>query len=149
MRNLLDKGTKCLIVQPKFPDHSLCNYDDVCAIAGARYIAPPLGLLTVAALLPGQWTLKLVDENVEPLRDEHFTWANIVVTGGWLPQQLRIRSIIARSHSHGRPIAVGGPGPTAQPIYINLRIIWFAARVKSRCRCFCRIWQRGLPAAFT
>jgi radical SAM superfamily enzyme YgiQ (UPF0313 family) len=115
MRNLLDKGTKCLIVQPKFPDLSLCNYDDVCTIAGARYIAPPLGLLTVAALLPGQWTLKLIDENVEPLRDEHFTWADIVVTGGWLPQQLRIRSIIARSHSLGRPIAVGGPGPTAQP----------------------------------
>jgi radical SAM superfamily enzyme YgiQ (UPF0313 family) len=115
MRSLLDRGTKCLIVQPKFPDHSLCNYDDVSAIAGARYIAPPLGLLTVAALLPEQWALKLIDENVEPLLDEHFIWADIVVTGGWLPQQLRLRSIIDGSHSFGRPIAVGGPGPSAQP----------------------------------
>ena len=41
MHYLLDNRTRYLIVQPIFPDHSLCNYDDVCAIAGARYIAPP------------------------------------------------------------------------------------------------------------
>ena len=107
--------TKCLLVQTKFSAYSFWNYQDVCDIAGAKYVAAPLGLLTVAALLPQQWTFRLIDENVEPLLDEHFLWADIVCTGGMLPQQDNIIAFIRKAHGLNRLVAVGGPDPSSQP----------------------------------
>ena len=115
VNNLLEKGTKCLIVQSKFSKFSYLNYIDVCKIAGAKYPVTPLGLMTVAALFPQQWKFKLVDENVEPLLAEHFEWADIVCTGGMLCQQEGTFSIINKSHQYGCPAVVGGPDPTSQP----------------------------------
>jgi len=78
MKNLLDKGTKCLLVQSEFSAYSYWNYVDICKLVGAKYPAAPLGLITVAALLPQQWEFRLVDANVEPLKDEYFQWVDIV-----------------------------------------------------------------------
>ncbi|MFC2170885.1 B12-binding domain-containing radical SAM protein [Calditrichota bacterium] len=111
----MKKDTKCLIVQSEFSAFSFWNYTDVCKLLGAKYPAAPLGLLTVAALLPQQWQFKLVDANVEPLLDAHFEWADIVCTGGMLPQQQGIFSVIDKAHQHGCPVVVGGPDPTSQP----------------------------------
>ena len=115
MKNLLEKGTKCLIVQSEFSVFSFWNYVDVCKIVGAKYPAAPLGLITVAALLPQQWEFKLIDANAELLLLEHFEWADIVCTGGMLPQQRSIISLIDRAHQHGCPVVVGGPDPSSQP----------------------------------
>lgn len=115
MKTLLDSGSKCLIVQPKFSDLSFWNYVEVCKIAGAKYPAAPLGLMTVAALLPQQWEFKLVDENVEPLLDEHYQWADVVCVSGMLPQQKRMLAVIDEAHERGRPVVVGGPDPSSQP----------------------------------
>jgi len=115
MQDLVSSETKCLLVQPRFPAHSFWNYTAVCRIVGAKYPAAPLGLLTVAALLPQHWTFKLVDENAEALKDEHFAWADVVMTGGMLPQQKAVQHIVARAHSFNKPVAVGGPDPTSQP----------------------------------
>ena len=115
MKNLLKEGIKCLIVQSEFSAFSFWNYTDVCKILGAKYPAAPLGLLTVAALLPQQWKFRLVDANVEPLLEAHFEWADIVCTGGMLPQQQCMISVIDRAHQHGCPVVVGGPDPSSQP----------------------------------
>ena len=115
MKNLLDKGTKCLIVQSEFSEFSFWNYVDICKITGAKYPAAPLGLLTVAALLPQHWEFKLIDANVEPLLAEHFEWADIVCMGGMLPQQQSMLTIIDKAHQHGCPVVVGGPDPSSQP----------------------------------
>ncbi len=115
MRDLFGGPTKCLLVQTKFSALSFWNYQDVCDIVGAKYPAAPLGLLTVAALLPQQWTFKLVDENVEPLLDEQLLWADIVCTGGMLPQQKSMLEFIGRAHELERLVVVGGPDPTSQP----------------------------------
>jgi radical SAM superfamily enzyme YgiQ (UPF0313 family) len=115
MKNLLGKGTRCLLVQSEFSMFSFWNYVDVCKLAGARYPAAPLGLMTVAALLPQQWEFKLVDANVDPLLNEHFDWADIVCIGGMLPQQQSMISVIAKAHQHGCPVVVGGPDPSSQP----------------------------------
>lgn len=115
MKDLLREETKCLLIQPLFSTFSFWNYRDVCRIADARYPAAPLGLMTLAALLPQHWDFKLIDENVEPLKDEHFDWADIVFAGAMLPQQDRLLAIITRTHEKNRPIAVGGPDPTSQP----------------------------------
>jgi radical SAM superfamily enzyme YgiQ (UPF0313 family) len=72
-------------------------------------------LLTMAALLPQHWVFRLIDENVEPLLDEHLKWADIVCTGGMLPQQKNILNFIRRAHDLDRIIVVGGPDPSSQP----------------------------------
>lgn len=115
MKHLMEEGTKCLIVHSRFSTFGFWNYVDVCRIAGAKYPATPLGLLTVVALLPQQWDFKLIDENVEPLRTEHLEWADIVCVGGMLPQQQGMLSIIDKAHQHGRPVVLGGPDPSSQP----------------------------------
>ncbi len=115
MRHLLHRPTRCLIVQSKFSDFSFWNYIDVCRLVGAKYPAAPLGLMTVAGLLPQEWEFKLVDENVEPLLDSHLQWAEIVCCGGMLPQQAGIQAVIRRVHQFGKKVIVGGPDPTSQP----------------------------------
>ncbi len=115
MKELYGGPTKCLLVQTKFSAFSFWNYQDVCDIVGAKYPAAPLGLLTVAGLFPQHWTFKLVDENVERLLDEHLLWADIVCTGGMLPQQKSMLEFIGRAHDHNRIVVVGGPDPTSQP----------------------------------
>ena len=115
MIKLVQKKTRCLLIHPEFSPNSFWNFVEVSKIVGAKYLAAPLGLMTVAALLPPEWEIKLIDTNVEPLLDEHFEWANIVFTGGMLPQQIGIQEIIGLSHKHNRPVVVGGPDPTSQP----------------------------------
>jgi radical SAM superfamily enzyme YgiQ (UPF0313 family) len=115
MNDLVKMKTKCLLIQPLFSTFSFWNYRDVCSIAGAQYPAAPLGLMTLAALLPQHWVFKLIDENVEPLKDEHFAWADIVFAGAMLPQQDRLLTIIKKAHEQSRPIVVGGPDPSSQP----------------------------------
>jgi len=115
MKDLYQNETKCLIVQTKFSAFSFWNYQAVCKMVGAKYPAAPLGLLTVAALLPQHWTFKLIDENVEPLLDEHLKWADLVCTGGMLPQQKSLLEFIERAHSLDCTVVVGGADPSSQP----------------------------------
>jgi radical SAM superfamily enzyme YgiQ (UPF0313 family) len=115
MKDLLGGHTKCLLVQTKFSGFSFWNYLEVCYMAGAKYPAAPLGLMTVAALLPQHWIFKLLDENTEPLQDDHLKWANIVCIGGMLPQQKSMLNLIRRAHSLDCIVVVGGPDPTSQP----------------------------------
>ena len=107
--------TRCLLVQPRFSSHSFWNYSKVCRFVGARYPAAPLGLMTVAALLPQQWHLALVDENVRPLTDAHLEWADLVLVSGMLPQQKGILATMQQAHERGKPVVVGGPDATSQP----------------------------------
>jgi radical SAM superfamily enzyme YgiQ (UPF0313 family) len=115
MENLLEESTRCLLVQPGFSGHSFFNFSNVARLVGAKYTAAPLGLMTVAALLPQHWEFKLIDENVEPLTDAHLEWADIVMTGGMLPQQKNILAIGRRARDMGKPVVFGGPDPTQQP----------------------------------
>ena len=115
MIKLLQKKIRCLLIHPKFSPYSFWNFVEVSKIVGAKYQAAPLGLMTVAALLPEKWEIKLIDTNVEPLLDKHFDWADLVFTGGMLPQQIGILVIINLSHKKNKPVVVGGPDPTSQP----------------------------------
>jgi radical SAM superfamily enzyme YgiQ (UPF0313 family) len=115
MKDLYSGHTKCLLVQTKFSGFSFWNYQEVCDMVGAKYPASSLGLLTVAAILPQHWIFRLIDENVEPLLDDHLSWADIVCTGGMLPQQKSMLNFIKRVHDLDRIVVVGGPDPTSQP----------------------------------
>jgi radical SAM superfamily enzyme YgiQ (UPF0313 family) len=115
MNDLLGGHTKCLLVQTKFSGFSFWNYEEVCDMVGAKYPASSLGLLTVAALLPQHWIFRLIDENAEPLLNDHLKWADIVCTGGMLTQQKSMLNFIKRVHDLDRIVVVGGPDPTSQP----------------------------------
>ncbi len=107
--------TKCLLVSPRFSEFSYWNYREVCELIGARYPAAPLGLITVAALLPPEWTIRLLDLNVEEMDTALIDGADIVMTGGMVPQQLDLLALIDLCHARGKRIAVGGQDPTSQP----------------------------------
>ncbi len=107
--------TKCLLVSPRFSDFSYWNYREVCELFGARYPAAPLGLVTVAALLPPEWTIRLLDLNVQEMDTALIDWADIVLAGGMIPQQQTLLALIDLAHARGKRIAVGGQDPTSQP----------------------------------
>jgi radical SAM superfamily enzyme YgiQ (UPF0313 family) len=115
MKDLLAGPTRALLVQPRFSARSFWNYTEVCRLTGAEYPAAPLGLMTVAALLPQRWHLRLVDENVRPLTGADFEWADIVLAGSMLPQQAAALRVIDWAHAAGKPVVVGGPDPSEQP----------------------------------
>jgi radical SAM superfamily enzyme YgiQ (UPF0313 family) len=106
---------KCLLVSPRFSEYSYWNYREVCELFGARYPAAPLGLVTVAALLPQEWTIRLLDLNVRDMDPALIDWADIVMTGGMLPQQRNLIALIDLCHARGKRVVVGGQDPTSQP----------------------------------
>ena len=69
----------------------------------------PLGLLTVAAMLPPEWELKLVDLNVERLKDEDLRWADYVLLGAMIVQKDSVREIMARCAALNKTVIAGGP----------------------------------------
>jgi radical SAM superfamily enzyme YgiQ (UPF0313 family) len=104
-----------LMVFPRFNPHSFWNLQELCDIRGARCPAPPLGLITVAALLPPAWNIRLVNRNAEELSESDLVWADMVMTGGMLPQQPDTLALIDLCHAHGKPVVVGGPDATSSP----------------------------------
>jgi hypothetical protein len=114
-RAMTGKTTNALLVFPKFNLNSFWNLQVVCDIWGARFPAPPLGLITLAALLPASWNLRLINRNAEELCDSDLAWADVVMTGGMLPQQDDTLVVIERCKKRDRPVAVGGPDVMSSP----------------------------------
>lgn len=106
---------KALLLYPEFSALGFWNYKAVCRLMGAKYPASPLGLITMAALLPEEWELRLLDLNTGPLDDAEIDWADLVFIGGMLPQQPRFLRLIERVHARGKKVVAGGPDPTSQP----------------------------------
>ena len=101
-----------LLVYPQFLPHSFWVFTAACEALGRRCPAPPLGLITMAALLPPEWSVRLIDRNAEELTEADLAWADLVMTGGMLVQQRDTLDIIQRCHAHGVPVAIGGPDVT-------------------------------------
>jgi radical SAM superfamily enzyme YgiQ (UPF0313 family) len=106
---------RCLLVYPRFTLASFWNFTAACELRGAKYPAIPLGLLTVAGLLPASWQVRLVDCNVESLADADLSWADFVFVGGMLPQQPAMLEVIGRARRLGKKVVVGGPDATSSP----------------------------------
>jgi radical SAM superfamily enzyme YgiQ (UPF0313 family) len=104
-----------LLIYPEFSRHGFWNYKEVCRIQGAKYPAAPLGLITLAALLPQDWSFRLSDLNTAALQDSDIQWADLVFIGGMLPQQVSFLKLIDHVHRLGKRVVAGGPDPTSQP----------------------------------
>jgi radical SAM superfamily enzyme YgiQ (UPF0313 family) len=139
------RPTTCnaLLVHPRFAPHSFWNYHETCEVVGRRYSASPLGLITLAALLPPEWNIRLIDCNAEPIEEADFEWADLVMTGGMLPQQRDILRLIDVAHDYGKPVVVGGPNVSSTPyIYrdADFRVMGEAEDVIVE---FIEAWRRG------
>jgi radical SAM superfamily enzyme YgiQ (UPF0313 family) len=106
---------KVLMVYPRFSADSFWNFAPTCQLFGAKYPAPPLGLITVAALLPPSWTVRLIDRNAEELTDDDIDWADLVMTGGMITQHNDTVAVIDMCQARAKPVAVGGPSVTSVP----------------------------------
>jgi radical SAM superfamily enzyme YgiQ (UPF0313 family) len=132
-----------LLIYPRFAGGTFWNFSATCEVFGARYPAAPLGLITVAALLPSAWAIRLVDRNAEQLTDGDLEWADLVMTGGMLPQQYDTLEIIDICRAGGKPVVVGGPGVTSSPhIYkrANFRVLGEAEGIIDK---FITAWEAG------
>jgi radical SAM superfamily enzyme YgiQ (UPF0313 family) len=115
-----NENINCLLVYPEFSQFSFWNTKEAIQTSGAKACNPPLGLLTVAALLPRHWNFRLMDLNVGKFDEESWQWADLVCTGGMLPQQVGLLTIINKANQDGKFVCAGGPDPTSQPeIYSN------------------------------
>jgi radical SAM superfamily enzyme YgiQ (UPF0313 family) len=103
------------MIYPRFGAGTFWNFAAACELFNARYPTTPLGLITVAALLPTTWTVRLIDRNIEVLADGDFEWADLVMTGGMLPQYFDTIEIIELCRARQKPVVVGGPGVTSVP----------------------------------
>lgn len=134
---------RVLMVYPRFNPGSFWNYKATCELAGARHPAAPLGLITVAALLPEAWETRLVDLNAEELDDSDFAWADLVMTGGMLPQQDGTLAVMARCRSLGKPVVVGGPDATSTPDIYDAADFLVLGEAEEIMDNFIRAWRAG------
>ncbi|MEQ8208976.1 MAG: B12-binding domain-containing radical SAM protein [Lacipirellulaceae bacterium] len=141
-----EEALRCLIVQPQFSQHNYWNYTTVAEALGAKTPAAPLGLLTVAALLPQHWTFELVDLNVCELTDEQWDAADLVCVGGMLPQQAGILEIIQRANDSDKFLAVGGPDPTSQPEVYQHADAQIIGEGENVIPLWLESWRAGQPA---
>ncbi|MDP4024410.1 B12-binding domain-containing radical SAM protein [Methylobacterium sp. NEAU 140] len=134
---------RVLLVFPRFDANSFWCFKEPAELHGAKYSAPPLGLITLAALLPTAWQLRLVDCNTGELTEDDVRGADLVMTGGMLPQWPSTTAVIALCNRLGVPVCVGGPAPTSTPeayAAADFRVLGEAEGIIHE---FVAAWERG------
>ncbi len=99
---------KILLLYPKYPD-TFWSFEHALKIIAKKAAFPPLGLLTVAAMLPAEWDKRLVDMNIEALTDEYLKWADYVFISAMVVQRDSVKEVIARCKQLGVRTVAGGP----------------------------------------
>ncbi len=97
-----------LLVYPEFPD-TFWSFKHALKFIQKKSSSPPLGLLTVAAMLPEDWKKRLVDLNVRALEDQEIHWADLVMVSAMVVQRDSAREVIQRCKSAGKRVIAGGP----------------------------------------
>ena len=105
---------KILMVYPQFPD-TFWSFKHALKFVSKKSNYPPLGLLTVSAMLPRTWEKRLVDMNTERLRDEDIAWADYVFLSAMTIQKDSVREAVRQVHGLGKEIVAGGPLVTMEP----------------------------------
>jgi radical SAM superfamily enzyme YgiQ (UPF0313 family) len=103
-----------LLIYPKFPD-TFWSFSYALRFIGKKAAFPPLGLITVAALLPEQFQTRLVDLNVDALGDDDLAWADMAFISAMAVQRKSAVHVVNRCKAKGLKIVAGGPLFTAQP----------------------------------
>jgi radical SAM superfamily enzyme YgiQ (UPF0313 family) len=105
---------RVLLVYPRFPK-SFWSFEKVLELVNRRAMLPPLGLITVAAILPQEWEFKLVDRNVQAVTEAEWDWAELVILSAMIVQKHDFLALITEAKRRGKRVAVGGPYVTSVP----------------------------------
>ncbi|MDB5557189.1 MAG: B12-binding radical protein [Enterovirga sp.] len=135
--------TKVLLVFPLFSDQSFWSLKEVCDVWGARCTAPPLGLITLAAMLPAHWDVRLVNRNAEALTAADLAWADLVMTGGMIPQQRDTLEVMRLCREAGVPVCIGGPAVTSNPRFYEAAEFLVLGEAEGIIDRFIEAWEAG------
>jgi len=102
-----------LLVYPETPS-TFWSFQNALKFVAKKSAEPPLGLLTVAAMLPQIWQKKLIDMNVTRLKDKHILWADYVFLSGMNIQQKSFKEVVERCNQLGVKVVAGGPMVTTE-----------------------------------
>ncbi len=105
-------AVKALLVYPEMPP-TYWSMRYALPFIGCQASLPPLGLLTVAAMLPKDWDLKLIDLNVETISKKDVLEADLILTSAMLVQRVSFEKIVALCKEAGKPLVAGGPYPSS------------------------------------
>jgi radical SAM superfamily enzyme YgiQ (UPF0313 family) len=103
-----------LLLYPLFPK-SYWSFEKALELVDRKVMLPPLGLVTVAAILPQTWEYTLVDRNIRPVTEAEWEWADIVILSAMIVQKEDLLNQIREAKRRAKLVAVGGPYPTALP----------------------------------
>ena len=110
----LGSNVKALMIWPRFP-RSFWGFEGVLDIIPEQSMTPPLGLITVAALCPPNWQIRLLDLCFDELRDEDLLGADLVMVSAMHAQRLDTLAVLARARALGRRTFIGGPWASSEP----------------------------------
>ncbi|MGH9450625.1 MAG: B12-binding domain-containing radical SAM protein [Terriglobia bacterium] len=97
-----------LMIYPEFPD-TYWSFKHALPIEGKKSAYPPLGLLTVAAMLPAHWSKRLVDTNIRRLTDSDLNWADVAMLSGMIVHRKEVIETLDLCRARGLRTVVGGP----------------------------------------
>ncbi len=105
---------KILLVYPRFPQ-TFWSYEKILELVNRKVLLPPLGLITVAAILPQDWEYQLVDRNIRAVTEAEWNWADLVIFSAMIVQKSDMIEQIQEAKRRGKRVVVGGPYPTSMP----------------------------------
>ena len=137
---------RTLFIYPEFPK-TFWSYEKILELVNRKVLLPPLGMCTVAALLPQHWEMKLVDRNVREVTDAEWDWAEMVIISGMIVQKDDMAVQIGRAKQRGLPVAVGilSPAPHRMRRNSTKRTARSSMKGKSPCRCSSRHSSAAKP----
>jgi len=136
---------KVLLVYPSIPT-TYWSYKYALPFVDKKAVMPPLGLLTVAALLPAEYEVRLVDTNVTPLRVQDVDWADLVFVSAMIVQKSSFDEVVGLCRARGRVVVAGGPYPTALHEQIRGVDHFVLDEAELTLPPFLRDLERGCPA---
>lgn len=108
---------RVLLAFPRY-SYSFGTFNHAFPLMGdVKGFMPPQGILVITALIPEEWEIKFVDENIQRVTPEEFAWADVVFVSGMHIQRQRILDITRRAHEAGKVVALGGPSVSSAPDY--------------------------------
>lgn len=133
---------KVLLVYPWFPD-TYWSFRHALSFHGKRSAFPPLGLMTVSAMLPSSWEMRMVDMNVRRLTVADIKWADAIFASAMHVQRDSLKEVIALGKSHGKRVVVGGPYASICPDEIAQADHVFIGEAETTLPEFVRDLERG------
>ncbi|MBZ0263822.1 B12-binding domain-containing radical SAM protein [bacterium] len=103
---------KVLLVYPAFPE-TFWSFKHALKFISRKSTGPPLGLLTIAAMLPDDWELRVIDMSVERLKNSDLEWAEMVMVSAMMIQRDSLLEVVEQCKIHNKTVVAGGPLFTA------------------------------------